>query len=41
MQTVPVEHKRIPGSYTADSRVHEDHGKTTMIDRGKRDQTWP
>ena len=35
MQTVPVEHNRVPRSYTADQRADVDHGKTAMSDGGK------
>ena len=30
-------HNGVPRSYTADPRIHVDHGKTTMSDKGEED----
>ena len=41
IQTVPVEHNRIPRLYKADLRVHVDHMKSTMSDKGGKRLYYP
>ena len=41
MQTMTMEHVRIPRSYTADSRAHMDKMNTPASDRGKKEIMLP